>query len=48
MNSQWSVVHQAKKSESVHSNGQTKTKTTSQLLEPRNDKVGQDGETRRS
>lgn len=28
-----------KKSESVHSNGQTKTKPTSQLLEPRNDKT---------
>ncbi|XP_067347917.1 DNA ligase 3 isoform X2 [Channa argus] len=29
----------AKKNESVHSNGQTKTKATSQLLEPRNDKT---------
>ncbi|XP_044077380.1 DNA ligase 3 isoform X1 [Siniperca chuatsi] len=28
-----------KKSESVHSNGQTKAKATSQLLEPRNDKT---------
>lgn len=35
-----SAFHQAK-SESVHSNGQSKTKATSQLLEPRNDKVGQ-------
>ncbi|XP_050934724.1 LOW QUALITY PROTEIN: DNA ligase 3 [Lates calcarifer] len=33
------VAKKAKKSESVQSNGQTKTKATSQLLEPRNDKT---------
>ncbi|XP_040907203.1 DNA ligase 3 [Toxotes jaculatrix] len=33
------VAKKVKKSESVHSNGQTKTKATSQLLEPRNDKT---------
>lgn len=33
--------YQVKKSESVHSNGQSKTKPTAQLLEPRKDKVGQ-------
>ncbi len=34
-------LFQVRKSESVHSNGQTKAKATSQLLEPRKDKVGQ-------
>lgn len=34
-------VLQLKKLESVHTNGQTKAKPTSQLLEPRNDKVSQ-------
>ncbi|XP_047462799.1 DNA ligase 3 isoform X3 [Mugil cephalus] len=34
-----SVYHQVKKSENVHSNGQTKTKATAQKLEPRNDKT---------
>lgn len=39
---EWTALSdQVKKSESVHSNGQSKTKPTSQLLEPRNDKVGQ-------
>lgn len=36
-----SVSHQAKKSENGHSKEQMKVKTTSQRLEPRNDKVGQ-------
>ncbi|KAA8586604.1 DNA ligase 3 isoform X2 [Etheostoma spectabile] len=37
--SEASSAKKVKKSESVHSNGQSKTKPTSQLLEPRNDKT---------